>query len=121
MSESKAAPISKSDTGYRKMMGQMVTDEENYDLTPEIEALINERNQALMMQQQQAAQQQESIDADRQHLHPYRMHSRINAQHPDAANKKQREADSDEREMEILEQQIVHDARAPPFFRQAIR
>lgn len=38
----------------RKLMGQMVTDEESYDLTPQLEALIAERNQALVMQQAQA-------------------------------------------------------------------
>jgi hypothetical protein len=41
----------------RRLMGQMVTDEESYDLTPELEALIAERNQQLQQQQQQQAQQ----------------------------------------------------------------
>lgn len=44
----------------RKVMGQMVTDEENYDLTPEIAAIVTERNQALQqLQQQQQMQSQQ--------------------------------------------------------------
>jgi hypothetical protein len=39
----------------RQLMGQMVTNEESFDLTPEIEAMITERNQVLQQQQQQAA------------------------------------------------------------------
>jgi hypothetical protein len=39
--------IARDQQMMRKLMGQMVTDEENYDLTPEIEALIRERNAAL--------------------------------------------------------------------------
>lgn len=35
----------------RSLMGQMVTDEESYDLTPEIEGILAERQQALMQQQ----------------------------------------------------------------------
>lgn len=46
----------------RALMGQMVTDEESYDLTPEIEAILAERQQALM--QQQAMQQQQMMQGD---------------------------------------------------------
>jgi len=40
----------------RKLMGQIVTDEENYDLMPEIEAIIHERNEALKAKLQQPPQ-----------------------------------------------------------------
>lgn len=39
--------IERVESMMRKLMGQMVTDEENYDLMPEIEALIKARNEAL--------------------------------------------------------------------------
>lgn len=42
-----AKVIERDQQMMRKLMGQIVTDEENYDLMPEIEALIQERNEAL--------------------------------------------------------------------------
>lgn len=47
--------IARDQQMMRKLMGQIVTDEENYDLTKLIEALIQERNQALVAQQAQQA------------------------------------------------------------------
>lgn len=43
----------------RQLMGMSTTDEDDFDLTKEIDALVNERNAMLMMQQQQQAQMQQ--------------------------------------------------------------
>lgn len=45
--------IERDQAMMRKLMGQMVTDEENYDLMPGIKALIKARNEALMKQMAQ--------------------------------------------------------------------
>lgn len=51
-----AKVMTRDQQALRQLMGQQVTDEESYDLTPEIEAVIRERNDALQKQMMQPPQ-----------------------------------------------------------------